>query len=178
MNRLQTRVLPLLIGLLAAGCGGAPGYAGPITAAYLPYVEDVYVTGEPREGEPVMLHASLSAEMRPEVLQALSLWPNMAAPSGSWIPAWMQVNTEAKVVTLQPWISEPLKTGVNVNEYVFNLGLFKPGTYHLLIQTAESREWGGVQDSYNSGSPFQQAPTNPHAKYVEIEFTVLPAEEE
>jgi len=80
-------------------------------------------------------------------------------------------------VYLHPWISEPIRTGAPITEYTFNLGLFEPGTYRLLVQTADNPQWGGISSQYNAGSPFGDIPTHPHAVYREYTFTVLPAEE-
>jgi hypothetical protein len=154
----------------------SPGAVRLVTA-YLPYVEIISITEPVTAGESVQVTVSLSAQLKPDALNGLLAEPITTGYPGGWFPGWIQGGVNTLDVYLHPWISEPIRTGAPVTEYTFNLGLFEPGTYRLLVQTASSSQWGGLSGQYNAGSPFGDIPTHPHAEYREYTFTVLPAEE-
>jgi hypothetical protein len=159
--------------ILTCSCGASsPGGRIP-TTAYLPYVESVNLESTYVESNSVTITLEMLAPMNPRILEGLQ---EHTVPTGSWIDVWLR--RRGNVITLRPWVSEPLHSGPAVSEFSFDISAFAPGTYRLLVHTADSREWGGLSSQYDAGSPFGDIPEHPHAVYREYSFTVLPVEED
>ncbi|MBN2082170.1 hypothetical protein JW859_08170 [bacterium] len=162
------------IGLLQSACSSGILGGENVVTAYLPYIEAVVVKDTYSIGEPIEVQLQMPASLNPDILQGLQPF---TVPEGSWIDVW--IRHSSSTITLRPWISEPIHNGQAVSQFAFDLGSINTeGTYRLVVQTADSEDWGGLSAQYNAGSPYGDIPEHEHAVYREYTFAVLPAEEQ
>ena len=156
-----------------SSCGivdnGEYGYGFPLAHTALLYVESVIIPDEIVEFEPFSIELRVSASRKPKVLRGLT--PNQlhcfSYKYGS------DLNLKAWITNLDKNLksSEP-----PVNKVSFEYDGLTAGTYRLLVETADSPEWGGLILEYDTGYPIP--PVHDHAVVREYEIVVHPAEDD
>ncbi|MCD6119537.1 hypothetical protein J7K50_06820 [bacterium] len=156
-----------------SSCGivdnGEYGYGFPLAHTALLYVESVIIPDEIVEFEPFSIELRVSASRNPKVLHGLTPnqlhWFSYEYGSDLNLKAWI-TNLDKNLKSSDP----------PVNIVSFEYDGLSAGTYRLLVETADSLEWGGLILEYDTGCLIP--PLHDHAVVREYEIVVLPADDD
>jgi hypothetical protein len=180
-NRIKSLIVlaVLCASLLPTSCWW--GNSGPVYIpeypvwiyVYLPYVESVDLPDAVMADETFNITVKLSAVLKPEILKAYDLKkPELG------VSDW-PTETQMLGINLRIYLGDIPVAGNQIDELVFEVPPLPEGGYVLTMESADSREWGGLDLTYNTGSYRLLYPENgEHRSGIEIPFTVLPADDE
>ncbi|MDQ3024211.1 MAG: hypothetical protein M3R04_07515 [bacterium] len=150
----------LFIGCTPGGYGPHNSHEPPVTI-YLPFVEEVTFPGTVVENHFFEIHLRISADLKPELLNGLTSDHHHLVIGDDW-------------PTLQLWVKEPTGGGFN-DRLVFSTVANEPGTHTMRIQSAASREFGGISTKFRLDEPRGSPPIHfPNSTFQEYTITVLP----
>ena len=174
---MKLLVVSVLCLFSVAGCSGPSTVPEPSPsnslytdyAAQLPFVEEVQMSDTVTEGQPSALTVRVSSFLHPETLRANNhAW---APTMPKWGPSGVFLGVQVYLYLFE--LDNPEGAGPIVDQYSIQLPELPAGDYKLYIDSAESREWGGLAARFQMTPELGPLPAE-HVKTLEIPFTVQP----
>lgn len=139
---------------------------------YLPYIESIEMPETIRANEAFNITVRLSAVLKPEILQGLD--PDKHPPA----IIYDQARKPGIGIDLSIYKWDIPQEGAFVDKLDIEVPPLEQGDYFLKVTSADSREWGGLDLSYDEVSHDLVNPEHQkHRAMQEYYFTVLPPDE-
>lgn len=139
---------------------------------YVPFVEDVTIPDLITANIPFDVTARLSAELSPDILRG-----NDVRKYEPFLVYILPNGIGVVEIRLSVNLADISNTDALAEEVTVQIQPLTAGEYVFRIETADSREWGGMELIISDSDKNDVPHNSQHLKILEIPFTVLPPDD-